>query len=100
MLSVPLSSGSFGERPVINRLRFNVDLFLRSKCTHGDPFFDDGVRHSQVRVKLVAVNRVESFSGGPIEFEQLFKKSDADFPLALEKQDRRALAAQHPDDLI
>ena len=90
-----LPFGSFGKCPVVNDVRFNGNFFFRAKSADGDPFLDHGVRHGQVGIILVTVKRIKFFRGGAVELEQFFKQPDADLPLALQKQDCRALAAQH-----
>src|SRR6266508_2699272 len=80
---LPSSPGSFGKGPVIDDLGLDADFFLCAKRAHGDPFFDDGIWHRQVRIILVAINGVKSFGGGTVELEQFFEQADANFALAL-----------------
>ena len=49
----------FGKRPIDDLLRLGDDFFFCSKCSHGNPFFDDGVGYRQIGVKLLAVESIE-----------------------------------------
>jgi hypothetical protein len=53
-------------------LRLGGDFFFCSKCSHGNPFFDDGLGYREIGVKLLAVKSIEPLGDWAVELQEFF----------------------------